>query len=122
MGYDIYIQARNGLEEADYYFRLNLFGMIEFRGMMERFGMVIPEYGFPEETDDDPQLPGIPAWKLGSNDGWWVHPREIKAALETYEKLGAPTPPLWSSEMIDYWRKWITYLRRAAVRGGFKVW
>jgi len=62
-----------------------------------------------------PEVPGIPAHKFGSNDGWIVTPAECEAAW----RLGKdqPAPP----DHEEYWAKWLDYLHRAASNGGFEV-
>jgi hypothetical protein len=71
---------------------------------------------------------GIAVHKLGSNDGWFVTPAEIEAALAAYRTHSAPqVMTLLGAALGDegdshsYWIEWITYLERARVRGGFKV-
>lgn len=57
----------------------------------------------------------IPAYKLGSNDGWLVTPTEIRNSLDALERhgpvAGAPT----------WWPDWVSYLRKMVERGGFEV-
>lgn len=68
--------------------------------------------------------PGIPDWKFSTNDGWYVTPEEIRAALHAwdthpaYEPLPQDTITLTRGPL---WEAWITYLRLAAHNGGFRV-
>ncbi|WP_455403023.1 hypothetical protein [Streptomyces bambusae] len=68
----------------------------------------------------DPEGPGIAAYKLGSNDGWLVSPREIGAALEAYEKAPVEDREAAGRE-FDPWVPWIGFLTEARGRGGFHV-
>ena len=67
----------------------------------------------------------IPIMKLSSNDGWVVHPAEIRAALATNDVLRPITqeelgdPDWWD---LERWERWLTFLRGAAEHGGFEVW
>jgi hypothetical protein len=62
-----------------------------------------------------PEVPGIPAHKFGTNDGWIVTPAECEAAV----RLAAEHEP--PATDADYWAKWINYLDRASKEGGFEV-
>lgn len=62
-----------------------------------------------------PEVPGIPAHKFGTNDGWIVTPAECQAAV----KLGREHPP--PEKDPDYWAKWLDYMDRASRAGGFEV-
>lgn len=75
-----------------------------------------------------PEIPGIPAHKFGSNDGWHVLPAECKAALDIYqrqlEQLGEDgVHALLERLEIDrgLWGRWVAYLNGAISHGGFKV-
>ena len=64
--------------------------------------------------------PGIPIWKLGSNDNWLVTPEEILAALEKApESVTALEDNEWVT--VPWWPKWLRFLREAANHGGFRV-
>ncbi|MFB7742471.1 hypothetical protein [Streptomyces sp. NPDC056132] len=63
---------------------------------------------------------GISAYKLRHNDGFVVTPAEINAALSAYEAH----PHATVSELPvgnQTWPHWVTFLRRAAERGGFRT-
>lgn len=64
---------------------------------------------------------GLAIHKFGSNDGWHVTPEEIEAALESYRQHSAEEVKAIIGDGLDYWCKWINYLERARLRGGFKV-
>lgn len=74
------------------------------------------------------EVPGIPAHKFGSNDGWIVLPAECKAALAIYmaklEEIGRDS----MDNLIDnttrnrgHWAKWLLYLQGAIAHDGFEV-
>lgn len=124
-----------------YYFRLNIWGMERCRQLMSEAGMLctperptsedwqsIPDY---DEDDSDGgaayreandklcrehrgECPGIPIHKFGSNDGWWVTPAEIRAALANAEGYAAPVE-------VEWWGDWIEYLKGAIDHDGFRV-
>lgn len=62
-----------------------------------------------------PDVPGIPAHKFGSNDGWIVTPAECEAAV----RIGRGQPAPDGHE--DYWGQWLDYMDRASRAGGFEV-
>lgn len=67
-----------------------------------------------------PEVPGIPVWKFGSNDGWLVGPVECLGALDAWEKA----PDALKRVILDrlpWWPEWLAYLAAAAQRGGFCV-
>lgn len=108
------------------YFRLNIFGMGTYRQFMEQFGMLATHYDFKwGDADVDAAIageePGIPIHKLGSNDGWLVRPEEITSALVPYDHLDRRSISLVVGDHLDYWDKWIEFLRLAASCGGFRV-
>lgn len=57
-------------------------------------------------------LPGIPAYKLASPDGWLVRPDEIAGALESLD------PPTTGDN--ELWRRWHGFIDRCRDTG-FKV-
>lgn len=99
----------------------------------EQFGFTWAEIDDPYESKDpravafieaqnaklrySPEVPGIPAWKFGSNDGWWVTPLDCLGALDAWHKAGDPIP----DREPEYWMRWIAYLAEAANHGGFRV-
>lgn len=64
---------------------------------------------------------GIALHKFGSNDGWLVTPEEIAAALESYRTHSGNEVKVIVGDALDRWIKWITYLERAQLHGGFRV-
>lgn len=131
------------------YFRLNNRGMWRYTEAMEEVGMVVdgdesPRLDWeslpdPAEEGEDAylealdQLTGhaaalpegaIAGWKFGSNDGWWVTPEECAGALDTWQKVPRSLELSEEAEKIvssEYWKEWISFLERAAVNGGFRV-
>ena len=129
MGYDMYFHDK-GFDSGDEgYFRLNMGGMhwcsdeMAARGMTFDAGQHPP---FPDNWDDKPavdavlswhgpEMPGIPAHKFWSNDGWIVTPAECQAAVRT----GRASPP--PAEHAGIWERWLDYLDRASHHEGFEV-
>ncbi|MBO1332547.1 hypothetical protein [Streptomyces sp. VRA16 Mangrove soil] len=70
--------------------------------------------------DHDPQTPGIPAYKLTSNDGWLVSEREIKTALDAWDKTDPADQKQVRCE-FPWWDEWLEFLRYNSKRGGFRV-
>ncbi|MFE0099823.1 hypothetical protein [Streptomyces sp. NPDC059009] len=64
---------------------------------------------------------GIPCYKLSSNQGWLVTPREIAAALGWW---AAADPGLRQkvTGALEWWPCLVGFLRRARDLGGFRVW
>jgi hypothetical protein len=144
MGYDMYLAEPIApkapvVEDApdENYFRLNIWGMSRFGGVMAALGMIDENarmrVDFPQV--DDPAVlerclaqrettpAGLPAYKLSSNDGWLVLPEEIRPALDLYRALTEPEKRVAAAGVeLDYWREWIAFLDRAAAHGGFRVW
>jgi hypothetical protein len=114
MGYDMEIVDSQSLEpvegvEDPGYFRLNIWGMQRFRDYMDKLGM------FSDR--------GIELHTLCSNDGWWVRDTWIQNSLKWYDAWQNPVKEASIfPDDVEYWNKWIQYLRRAADHGGFKVW
>jgi hypothetical protein len=116
------------------YFRLNIFGMSEYRRHMEERGMLWwPQDHVQPEEDVAADSGGVmPGHKFCSNDGWVVTTSEITRsliALEAWEdrmrKLHGPEwrDPLRSDpEDAGYWDQWIRYLYVARAHGGVEVW
>ena len=133
-------------------FRLNTSGMSVYLGAMFELGMMhhsnapkidwdqLPhdyetreeEAAYYEVSDrltgqhGDNRRPTIPSHKFSSNDGWFITPEEIRAALEAWESFEAGTPNGFSADTLevvqtDYWGKWIDYLRLATDHDGFRV-
>lgn len=79
--------------------------------------------------------PGIPFFKVGSNDGWWVTKEECAEALAIHDAWVAANgdavpirrPDKWDEpgtepSPVDWWPEWIAYLRKGAAGNGFRVW
>ena len=130
MGYDIdWVEPSD--DDTESYFRIGIGSMSPLHKVMRDRGMGHNER--PDKSVYDPDYAefrlegtkGIPLVKLGSNDGWLVHPEEIREALEADLKhtpviqgdLG--DPDRWDTER---WESWVTFLRGALTHGGFKVW
>jgi len=107
-------------EEANTYFRLNIWGMAIVREVMDEFGMVNTEAdhsAFPEapenmdfdryheDKDYQPEYRraqeralasyeggGIQLYKLCDNSGWLVTPEEINVALDAYDAFEGKLP------------------------------
>ena len=126
--------------------------MLPIQMAMRVIGMKVPPNDFPADYYDgefynqDSGAPGIPGFKLNANDGHVVTPREIRAALATYDALlnteecldivvgprGAPVRvPLAVARvfiaeeyeaawLFEHWTTWIAFLRRAE-HAGFNV-
>lgn len=105
MGYDM------STVEGNRFFRLNVFGMGQYKEAMHALGMLHwstgpgynewPDLGgnpteqqwrkhaeacLPVLRDHRGGPPGIPSHKLSSNDGWIVTPEECTAAVQAYER------------------------------------
>lgn len=138
-------------ESTHSYFRLNIFGMAEYRRHMDRVGMLSDATNgpFPTRDDDmddityrdavmehiayDSGGPGIPAEKLGSNDGWLVTPAECDSAVEVWNAWaqnafgdrsnpGSSAAKVLTGPDANGWLDWIEFIARASERGGFRVW
>jgi len=153
MGYDMQhvTMPSDAPEEDEGYFRLNIWGMSQYREAMFLIGMLDtspePDTGWPKDPpgidwdefyEDRNSYPeyrealeaflsakgsgtGIGAWKFTSNDGWIVTPEECVEALDSY--AGAMFPdPFDDDAANEYWHKWIKYLTDAIGRDGFRVW
>lgn len=130
------------------YFRANIWTMSEFRTVMLRLGMVDSDYrhaefpadGWDEETGEpnaeaEAVLRGynefdgrIVLSKFGSNDGWIVTPDEIKSSLAQFDSYDDPRKAVRSAlggsdpeVMVDYFAKFVEWMRAAADHGGFEV-
>jgi hypothetical protein len=115
-------------EKLGSYFRLNIWGMGEYRGYMEERGMLWwPEEDGPVDKDYGGVMPGH---KFCSNDGWVVTPSEITRALQALEDWEADQRAVRGDQWVDplndkedgYWHKWLRYLYVARSYGGFEVW
>ena len=116
MGYDMYKVAPHRGED---YYRLNIFGMGEARQALFELGIVlnVEMLEFTEEMVTlDPQLPGIPVYKLGSNDGWLVTPREIEAGIAAADALH---PEGWRDGLEDHVSGFVAWMEEAD--SGFQV-
>lgn len=134
------------------YFRLNNGGMGRYADAMHELGMAhestsgldwseSPEY--PEDDDNDEKIdaydqamdkftgahgtpadqPTIPLHKFSTNDGWFVTPEEIRAALAAWDARDLDDLDEGTRATIetDYWGEFIAWLRLAAEHDGFRV-
>ncbi|MFE9553133.1 hypothetical protein ACFYOD_06575 [Streptomyces sp. NPDC006703] len=63
---------------------------------------------------------GITSYKLRYNEGFVVTPAEITAALAAYE--AHPHAAMTELPVGDQtWSRWVSFLRRASERGGFRT-
>lgn len=132
MGYDMdWVESSENESEdpfvSESYFRVGAFSMGPLRKIMRERGMghdMRPAFLVYASTDFRTEgHKGIPLTKLSSNDGWLVHPEEIKQALLadilapviTEDELGGES---WDRER---WESWLAFMRGAADHGGFKV-
>lgn len=68
-----------------------------------------------------PDVEGIPVYKLGAVQGWWITPTEIERALETYQASKHSLKMLTSTSKT--WVSFLLFLRDAAFEGnGFRRW
>lgn len=63
------------------------------------------------------ECPGIPLFKLESNDPWLITPAEIRPALEDIYRCGCPWP---EEDDTERWDQWVEFLRGALDHGGFR--
>ncbi len=75
------------------------------------------ETAFLGQVGDEP---GIPLYKLSSNDGWWIRPAECRSALRL-EEHAPPGEREYVAAAIDWWDDWLAFLRRAAEHDGIVV-
>jgi hypothetical protein len=120
-------------------------GMIHYEGdhpdwpLVEDFGFSSENEYYEASEDDDrkmsydaanrqvkvfsPEVPGIPAWKFGSNDGWVVTPIDIGGAMVRLRESGlSEVMPTYDGHTVDWWPDWIEWMNLAAAHGGFEVW
>jgi len=150
MGYDMYMVNKRGMKRGNYYFRANIWGMQYLRKVMEVAGVLDCEVDHPdfqdvtqEEMDADgdvfdkknrevlsfrsPIEGRVPIVKFGSNDGWIVTPEESLAIADSLTKLvnnnkNVPRQYDWDpGDDISFAVEFSDYCRRAAKRGGFRV-
>lgn len=133
------------------YFGLNNNGMMKYERLMHYFGMMhdskspveewpswdnsLPEdeadkkYTLEMEKTTEPHgnepFPTIPSHKFSSNDQWIVTKEECQEALKRYEDHNASHVDMWvryvGCSPVEYWQKWIDFLRLAAKHEGFRV-
>lgn len=72
-----------------------------------------------------PEVPGIPAWKFGSNDGWIVGPVEIGGALHNLAQHDQDEIAKLCHEDdwdgLDFFTRWVEWMRASMEYGGFEV-
>ncbi len=64
---------------------------------------------------EDPEPFGLPWHKVDSCEGHVLTPREIEAALA---KASVSPRTFDKEDLVDTWREWLAFLRRAATEGG----
>ena len=86
MGYDIdWVDPSDDDTESS--FRIGMGSMRPLHNAMLKRGMAHDErptesiYDYPAIVEFRVEAKGIPRMKLNSNDGWLVHPEEIREAL-----------------------------------------
>jgi len=144
MGYDMYREGVDCREEDGYY-RLNVWGMSEARPHLAEVGIVrwaemppvpraemfgVEEYfeeaATPEEksyqmaveqwrSGPNGEGPGIPSYKLGSNDGWLVLPIEIVSGIG----FADTNHNGWRMEIPDWVLEFVTWME--GCKEGFRV-
>lgn len=129
MGYDI-DWVEPGDDDTKSYFRIGMGSMGPLHEVMVQRGM--GHYERPDKSiyDEDyvefrlEGTKGIPLMKLRSNDGWLVHPEEIREALVINDEQLPVVDSDFSEDSWDAerWESWLMFLRGAAEHGGFKVW
>lgn len=145
MGYDMYREGESDVPDHDHYFRLNIWGMSEARPQLEAFGVVrrasmppVPrpqEFGVSDDGDDTDlpddhpyrvalrqwrdghsgEGPGIPDYKLDTNDGWLVTPVEIQSGI----RLADNEHPGWRSKVFEWVLEFVVWME--GCKGGFRV-
>lgn len=108
--------------------------LTDINDKMRRTGMGYPAQPTPWEsgTADDqvehddtwraqtvPGRPGIPAFKLLSNDRWLITTKEIDEALDAYTR--APDTVRADLETDPTWQAWLRWLTVARDHGGFET-
>lgn len=102
---------------------------IELDEAPEKFPPAAHEYQRAHEDvlRFSPEVPGIPGWKFGSNDGWLVTPIDIQGAiaqLVNAAKAACVEPAaMLASTAGDrtYVVEFVEWMVRAIPRGGFRV-
>ena len=118
--------------KAGNYFRTSLSSMGPLREVMEKRGMghyLRPEDKSPYDEDYTEfrlkGTKGIPLGKLCSNDGWLIHPAEIKEALVANSELPPVTDADFEADSnwdAERWERWLRFLHGAIEHGGVRVW
>jgi hypothetical protein len=67
-----------------------------------------------------PEIPGIPGWKLCSNDGWVVTPAECLAVAKIWSEVTDEAKVAVRAN-ISWFDEWMQWVHDAATHGGFKV-
>lgn len=144
MGFDMYRQGADN--DADGYYRLNVWGMSEATPILAAVGIVrwaesppVPRaemFGVTEHFDEPstPQEhsyvlaisewrdsthgegPGIPSYKFGSNDGWLVLPIEVQSGVG----FADVNHPNWRKTMDDWVLEFVVWMEGCGE--GFRVW
>lgn len=148
-----YLEVR---ESAGSYFRLNIWGMGSMRELLYAGSSIAPLQmpDWPDATDGfelrdayeeacaeirDADTGGVlPAFKVGSNDGWLVTPTECLATAMTWFEGGgreqarelagqmAQVPDAgWlggADQVLGWADEFVLWMGEAAGHGGFRVW
>jgi hypothetical protein len=111
-------------QEWGSYFRANIFSMGALRDELEAQGAIVWVEVDPAtlEPKADSGLDGLPGYKLSSNDGWLLTPREIDAALAKVSESPRTWPADFDGRFPAYWGEFLTFLRNAREHGGAVVW
>ena len=149
MGYDMYAAPIDG---HDGYFRANILGLL--RGALHGIDLLTDEEPPKHLTGEEMTAwassgHGLPAHKIGSNDGWLVSAAEAKSVADgitraseaelseiartivtahfEYEAKFNKTPvrPVTADDveaLVTYVRDFGAYCERASRTGGFRVW
>ena len=121
------INVVTALVEDDY-FRIGAFGMPDVREELINVGFMHDAIirVWPEEPDQVRELiegvfpyldehPGVPFYKLSSNDGWWVRREEIEAGLKNADERNVA----WRSELSERVLEFVVWMEGSA--NGFRV-
>ena len=137
------------LDRADVtYFRLNVWGMTSVRRVLYAAGAVHAHGAHPpwpevsrdeagEETAElvetlayAPEVPGVPLWKFGTNDGWIVTPVECRGAAEKWREnrdealtavVDEAEDEAGARALLELCDRFVAWMEAMAERGGFRV-
>ncbi|MQS17479.1 hypothetical protein F7Q99_36170 [Streptomyces kaniharaensis] len=87
----------------------------------ETFETAWAEAAWRAVTEHEAQpVTGVPLHKLSGQDGWWVTPAQIGAALSAYDAASDQDRQKFGGT-LPWFGRWIGWLRTAQHRGGFRV-